>query len=183
MVYGKGGYILVDFTGIDLYSGGTSADVYKQLKDNVYGKVVLGTHLVYNDEELKDEFFTVETSGTSYVLKNASYTITITSAGVISCVKVVIPEPVEQETIIFETLFALTTYLTTNEIEEASGIYNVYSDDSMSLFKVGLSGGDITYKGADGTNLNNFQNIFDTFNYIAYNTKLKLVIIIGVHEK
>ena len=82
-------YQELDFTGItDLKTGGTKLALYTQLNDATKVTPILGTHLVYDSLALKDEFFTCEKSGTSYVLKSPSFTITITNAGVVSCEKV-----------------------------------------------------------------------------------------------
>lgn len=81
-------YQELDFTGItDLKTGGTKLALYTQLNDATKVTPILGTHLVYDSLSLKDEFFTCEKNGTSYILKSPSFTITITNAGAVTCEK------------------------------------------------------------------------------------------------
>ena len=175
-----GGYQIIDFVGIDLKDGGSNLLIYNLL-NNTTRKVILGTSLVYDNIELKDEYFTCEVDGTSFVLKNASFSITVANDGTITCEKT---SSGGNETIVFESLASLLSYLDDEGlVGNVSGIYNVFGgNETMGLFKTGTSGGDVVFQDYEGTDLD-FTTTYDTITYIAYNTKLHLINIIGEKEK
>lgn len=173
-----GGYQILDFVGIDLKDGGNNLLIYNLL-NNTTRKVILGTSLIYDSVELKDEYFTCEVDGTSYVLKNASFSITIASDGTITCEKATSGG---STIITFETLVELETYMN----DKVDDYYNIVVSDVNGSYPaqvayLNANGGSVTYGG--GNNIDDIiGNIGDVI-YIALSEDLHLIsMIVGVEK-
>lgn len=78
----NGGYKIIDLKGVDVKSGATIEGVYAAVKETLKPIVLAGLNI--NGTEYKDLFVNFIASGSNYVGKVDTITITITNADLIT---------------------------------------------------------------------------------------------------
>ena len=170
-----GGYQIIDFVGIDLKDGGSNLLIFNLL-NNTTRKVILGTSLVYDNVELKDEYFTCEVDGTSYVLKNASFSITIASDGTITCEKT--SSGGGSSIVDFESIEDLETYLLTNyEVDDNFYVagYNTDLQTAICGRCIKADASTISWDLANSADVSGYNRI----NMLSLDENAKVIYIIG----